>query len=495
MDQTLFDECFGETWERATNLVETDEKERLAVLESQYHVKTWSPHTTATFLLDQRSSSISPTLRDALIKAQCNGIMLNFWASKMQEFRRGLNLVGYRSFVQREIQKLIGIEGMDQREWEELLASAQASTLGNLADPLIGKGYVLEVFTDEDVVALKDAPSSSGPSSSPGSGAVWLEALEEEYGIEGLDYASALKVEEVLQEAKRDAHERSLALVSDFEILADDVNSLHQTLKQERQTEKRRVEAAKVGCELLPAVAKQIMDGELQKAVHLLEEAIDRAREQDGEEGKGLKLLKARSSYQLIVPPESPYEPATRAKSDDADESKADTPGKTGVEDSVGAAALAAPPPRHPNLSSMTSQPVSMSFGADSMLEKYVAKVVCAATAPLDNGQEEGDDDDNRTASDDGEGESKGPATSERRHHGRRHLKPVSPSEGTLADPDATDWAGQFRALMERGRGQGKGEVTEEVARRIANLSQDFVHDVALVGKRIIEEAMLPSYR
>eukprot|EP00947_MAST-08B_sp_MAST-8B-sp1_P005151 g5151.t1 len=333
---------------------------------------------------------------------------------------------------QKILEKLVALLGGERfkgEAWQEL------SKLGNCAD--LGPDDVKDAFLDEDMGTPKADPEA------------WLANLKEDWGIEGLDADSALKIKGKIAEIDDAAKARAPAVVPAVERLVAEATDMQRTYTEGRRAAGPRFTTINRACTLLPELWRLLCDGELAKAVDEIEKAIETAAAADDGKAKKNGGKKESSTY------------ATEALADVR---------------RVG------------------------SYGLDESLQHDVDnKELQDAAAPAEEKKEGASvvDDDSESKAD---GRYK-VAALELVEILPELVDEISSSDKSLpTKPSATpsaaatiakDLAADFRAQLDM------PETTDDERKAkyelISETSQNFINDVAIVGKRIVEEIFIPS--
>eukprot|EP00947_MAST-08B_sp_MAST-8B-sp1_P004933 g4933.t1 len=337
---------------------------------------------------------------------------------------------------------LLGVKRIKGDAWPKLLAESGAEKIGNLADDFTAADCK-EIFLDEDIAALEEDPEA------------WLAELEDQ-GIEGVDAESALKVKAKIAEIDEAAKARAPTVVPAVERLVREATEMQKIYDEEKTEAGPRFTTINRACTLLPEVWRLLRDGELATAVDEIEKAIETAAAADDDKAKNNKGEWTSSKY------------ATEALADVR---------RVGT------------------------------YGLDDSLQDFINKEEQQqqqqqqqdAVAPAEEKKEGANVDD-----DGSESKEDGPCTVVPLDLGEILPEIVdevsSSTQKLMPNPSATpgaaatitkDLAADYRTQLDM------PETTDDERKAkyelISATSQNFINDVAIVGKRIVEEIFIPS--
>eukprot|EP00947_MAST-08B_sp_MAST-8B-sp1_P000549 g549.t1 len=345
-----------------------------------------------------------------------------------------------------ELGSLLGAKSLGAEAWEEALAASGAAKLGNLAD--LGPGDAKEAFLDEDVVELEDNPEQ------------WLAALEEDWEIAGLDAESARKIKAKIEEIEAEALSKAKELLPAVERLASDAKGGQKAFSDGQNAMER-------ACGLLPDLWPLLADGKLQKGIGEIEKVIDRAAAAEAKKA-------ALSS------------PAAHGSSYEADVLEDLKPG--------GRTSYA-----------MDEELQEQARQEEEKKEKDAPEGRYGQTLDVDpQGAEAAKNGDEAQKKKDEEGESKadkapppavaiiGPVD---KILSEIVIKNTTTSFEAAPAPETAvrDWGEDYRQLSEMAEDDDAKRKAK--FQLVSEISQNFINDVAIVGKRIIEEIFIKEYR
>eukprot|EP00947_MAST-08B_sp_MAST-8B-sp1_P000142 g142.t1 len=234
-------------------------------------VKNWHPDRIRAFVAS----------RDDLPSA-AQAALQNCLSSGIELLRGGLASTPER--MRRKLAAMLGVAGLGAEGWQEALAASGAAELGNCAQ--LGPDYVSAILLDEDIMELEEDAEA------------WLSELEDQ-GMEGVDAESALKVKAKVAEIDAAARVQAEMLAPAVERMISDA----QARQREYNRDHRRAEVALVearrGCDLLPRLWPLVHGGKLQEAVKEIEGAIE-AQYRD-KSGEGGQVLRSNYAADIIV--------------------------------------------------------------------------------------------------------------------------------------------------------------------------------------------------
>ena len=338
---------------------------------------------------------------------------------------------------------LLGVKRIKGDAWPKLLAESGAEKTGNLADDL-NAADCKEIFLDEDVAALEQDPEA------------WLAELEDQ-GIEGVDAESALKVKAKIVEIDEAAKARAPAVVPAVERLVREATETQKIYDKEKNEAGPRFATINRACTLLPEVWQLLRDGELATAVDEIEKAIETAAAAEYDKAKKNKGERASSKY------------ATEALAD------VRRVGTYGLDDSL-----------------------QDDIDKEEQQQQQRRQDAVAPAEEKKEGANVDDDDDDSESKADGRysvvpldlGEILPEIVDEVSSSTQK--SPPNPSATPSAAATITkDLAADYRTQLDM------PETTDDERKAkyelISATSQNFINDVAIVGKRIVEEIFIPS--
>eukprot|EP00947_MAST-08B_sp_MAST-8B-sp1_P003064 g3064.t1 len=383
-----------------------------------------------------------------------------------------------------ELASLLGAKSLGAEAWEEALAASGAAKLGNLAD--LGPGDVKEAFLDEDVVELEDKPEA------------WLAELEDSWEIEGLDAESALKVKAKIEEIEAAALNKAKECFHAVARMVSDAKGGQKAFSEGQSATER-------ACGLLPDLWPLLADGKLQKGIGEIEKVIDQAAATEAKKGASSSPAAHGSSYEADVLEDlKPGGRTSYAMDEELQEQARQQEKKKEKEKD-------APEDRYGQTLDVDPQGAQAAQdGEEEQKEKEQEKEKDAPegrygqTLDVDpQGAQAAKNSDEAQKGLDEEGESKadkallpavaiiGPVD---KILSEIVIKNTTTSFEAAPAPDTAvrDWGEDYRQLAEMAEDDdAKRKAKFEL---ISEISQNFINDVAIVGKRIVEEIFIKEY-